>query len=174
MKRFTVTGMPASQLYFAFEGKQVYIDDIIGPQLIEKTHDFAFVSKSVPATGTVNYDSEMTVKVKNATANEEAADTYTLKLIGDGETVAAAEPTTLTAGEEKEFSFVYTPHKSGSQTVTFQIETSDGEVFATEATIDVAPEASVTSATLGTANAESSEWPIDVKKSTNVYECIKC
>ena len=56
-KRFTVTGMPAGELYFAFEGKQVYIDDIIGPQLIEKTHDFAFVSKSVPATGTVNYDS---------------------------------------------------------------------------------------------------------------------
>ena len=172
VKRFTVTGMPAGELYFAFEGKQVYIDDIIGPQLIEKTHDFAFVSKSVPSTGTVNYDSEMMVKVKNATANEEAADAYTLKLIVDGETVAAAEPTTLAAGEEKEFSFVYTPHKSGSQTVTFQVETSDGEVFATEATIDVAPEASVASATLGTANAESSQWPIDVTEGTNVCESI--
>ena len=172
VKRFTVTGMPVGELYFAFEGKQVYIDDIIGPQLIEKTHDFAFVSKSVPAMGTVNYDSEMTVKVKNATANEEAADAYTLKLIVDGETITTAEPTTLAAGEEKEFSFVYTPHKSGSQTVTFQIETSDGEVYATEATIDVAPEASVASATLGTANAESSDWPIDVTESTNVCESI--
>ena len=170
-KRFAVN-VPAGKGYLCFEGARIFLDDINGPELSYINHDLFFEDITVPATGMVNYDLTLKANLRNVTEKIEEANSYTLSLYVDDKYISKAESETLNPNELKEFTFNYTPHYTGLHNVELRVETKDGYVNSANGTINVAAEGTETSGSLGTANDESDEWPIDVTEEINECESI--
>lgn len=145
-RRYAVE-LPAGRGYLQFEGSRMLLDDIVGPTLIEQDHDLFFESLEAPADGMVNYNTRMTVGVRNVTANEEPAAGYTLSFYVDGELMDTAESSDFAPNELKQFSFDYTPHAVGEKALEFKIATTDGYQNTIAAVLKVAEETSEVSGT---------------------------
>ncbi len=127
--RFTIDNIPVGQVYVAFAAGNARIDNILGYKLAAVEHD-AFVTKTqIPATAMVNNMVTATATLHNLTSNVEQADSYTARLIVDGETVAEAEAVELAANGDNEYTFSFMPHEVG--TVEAYVEFSGDNFTAT-------------------------------------------
>lgn len=112
-KRFTIDQVPAGQYYLAFDGAQVYIDNLLGFKRVELAHDLLMTASRIDTTGMVNYAGKASATVYNSNSKAEEAGSYTARLYLDGEVVAEAAAPKIGKGESVDFSFEFTPHTTG-------------------------------------------------------------
>lgn len=112
--RFTVDNIPAGQVYVAFASGNARIDNILGYKVVPVEHDAFVTNVMIPTTAMVNNMVTATATLHNLTANVEEAESYTARLIVDGETVAEAEAVELAANGDNEYTFNFMPHEVGT------------------------------------------------------------
>lgn len=74
---------------------------------------FYVVSKNIPATGEVNSVFKATAKAMNTEAEALSASDYTATLYFDDKAVAQAKTDSVAAGAKADYTFAFTPHKTG-------------------------------------------------------------
>lgn len=127
--RFTIDNIPAGQVYVAFAAGNARIDNILGYKVVPIEHDVFVTKVQIPAVAMVNNMVTATATLHNLTANAEQADSYTARLMVDGEMVAEAEAVELAANGDNEYTFSFMPHEVG--TVEAYVEFSGDNFTAT-------------------------------------------
>ncbi|MDE5869299.1 MAG: hypothetical protein K2H18_03620, partial [Muribaculaceae bacterium] len=111
---FTISSIPAGNVYLAFESGNARIDNLLGFKKVELNHDLFFTLLSMPATGMVNNEYTATATVKNLIDATEEATNYTAVLMCGEEVLAVGESVEIPAFGEAELTFSYTPHATGT------------------------------------------------------------
>lgn len=170
-KRFAVD-VPEGQGYIAIDGARILIDDIVGPALVMKSHDFFFENLTAAAEGTVNYNSAISVTVRNVTGNTENAGNYTLGLYVDNKLVTEIESVDFQPNELKQFKFDYTPHTEGKLAMSIKIKMTDGYENSVDWDMNVMAEESIVSSSMGTKDSQNDAYPINSLQASNICESI--
>lgn len=128
-------------------------------RLVDMDGKFVLRSIAVPEAGEVN--SAVTVSAVLLNGSAKAAGSYAAKLYVDGQVVAEAESVALAELEEKQFEFVFTPHKAGNAEVYVEFS---GEGFNTAKsqtlTVAVAEEVASAEKQVGSRSKFSSSGPV--------------
>lgn len=122
MKTFSLTGIPAGEIYLGFEGLYARINNCFGFKRAQVDHDFILTSSNVPASGVENNPYKVTLSAKNLLTTAEAAESYTVTLYVDNEAVATAETSLWEAGATNDFTLSFVPHKTGDLEVYAEIK----------------------------------------------------
>ena len=149
MGTYEVT-MPEGEGYLAFDLCYARIDNVFGAQPVAVDHDLLFSKSNIPSKGMVNNPYNATVTVRNVGVNDEAAGSYTVSLIVDGQTVASAEETpAIAAGAEQAFSFAYTPHAAGTANTFVEFRAGDYVLASVPVEAEILEEAASGEITVG-------------------------
>ena len=102
-------GIPAGNVYLAFEAGYVYIDNLYGFELVPVDHDVIIKSINIPATGKQNNGYTATVTLQNLLDQEEScAASFVL-----GSQAALMSPVEIGALETKVVEFTLVPNVPG-------------------------------------------------------------
>ncbi len=151
---FTINNIPAGDVYVAFESGNARIDNILGYKVAAVAHDLYVTSFKHPASCMANNTLTATAKVKNLTANAEAAGSYTVKLYLGDEVVAEAESVVLAAGSEATFNFECIPHTLGTFAANVVLEGDGFVVKSATDSIKINEESTTKDVKIGEANAD--------------------
>ncbi len=156
LKTFVIDNIPAGNYYIGFGAGYTCLDNIYGFERVAVAHDLMATAKKLPSVAVVNNKYEAQLTVKNLNTEAEAADSYTVTLYANGDSVAAAQTSDIAAGAEATFDFAYTPHAAGAVKVYAQLKSlTDGYTLTTDTTdVTVSEEKAVSELVIG---AESSK-----------------
>lgn len=132
-KTVVLEGVPAGEVYIAFEAGYVYIDNLYGFELVPVAHDVIVDSSKIPASAMANNDYTATVTLKNVLGEAEAADGYTAKFYFNGKVVAEAEAKEIPAQGTASFEFTFTPNEPGTFPAYAEFDFGEGYLVATDA-----------------------------------------
>lgn len=163
LKTFVIDNIPAGNYYIGFGAGYTSIDNIYGFEKVDVAHDLMLTASKLPATAVVNNAYTATATLLNVNAKDEAADSYTASLYVDGEVVATAPAKAIASGEKDEFSFSYTPHKSGvaEAYIEFKNAADNYTVASEKVSVDVKEEQATGTVTVGNGNTTSNKTAID-------------
>lgn len=163
LKTFVIDNIPAGNYYIGFGAGYTSIDNIYGFEKVDVAHDLMLTASKLPATAVVNNAYTATATLLNVNAKDEAADSYTASLYVDGEVVATAPAKAIASGEKAEFSFSYTPHKSGvaEAYIEFKNAADNYTVASEKVSVDVKEEQATGTVTVGNGNTTSNKTAID-------------
>ncbi len=157
-KTVVLEGIPAGEVYVAFEAGYVYIDNIYGFELADVDHDVIVNSCSIPATAMANNDLTVKVTLKNILGEAEAAD-YTATLYFDGEAVATADAQEIAATGTADFEFTFVPTEVGEHTAYVEFVWEDGYTVTTDVnTVTIAAESAEKNVIVGNTDPTSPAW----------------
>lgn len=139
-KKFIVDNIPAGNVYIAFEGGNIYLDDINGYKVVEKQHDIAVSGFNVPSNLEVNTESIFKVEFKNLSNNDEPDSEYKAELYFDDELVATVTTPVINSGSKTELPFFVTPHAEGVYDAYVKIYNEDLAAYSDTKEITIEPE----------------------------------
>lgn len=175
---FVVDNIPAGEWYVGFESGYALIDDLLGYKLATVEHDLYVSAESLPLKAVVNNPYTASVTVKNMNAVAEAAGTYVAKLYVGG--AAVAETTgeeEWAAGEEKTFTFNYTPHADGTVEAYVEVAVGGYAVQSGKVSVEVSKEVASQEVTVGEATGTNSNTPLalnwKLSQSQTIYTADK-
>jgi len=143
--------MPAGEGYLAFDICYARIDNVYGCHAAAVEHDLMYTVSNVPASGIVNHAVNTSVTVKNINTTAEAAGSYTMELLVNGEVAATIAETPELAAAEVPFEASFTPHEAGTYTVRYRLSIGENYTLETsDYTIEVAAESANADITVGT------------------------
>ncbi|MBO6287189.1 MAG: carboxypeptidase regulatory-like domain-containing protein [Prevotella sp.] len=171
-KIYSVTGLPAGNIYLMFGDRYCYIDNIYGGTLVETVHDMVAVSSNIPAEAQVNNAYSASVTLKNANTETEAAGQYKVRMYADGEVVAETEGAAIEPGKQLAFNLSYTPHKAGVQKVYVAFEAEDYVMKTAEVDVNVAEEQATSQVQVGDYYTNNNKTPLDINNSNTESEAI--
>ena len=171
-KIYSVTGLPAGNIYLMFGDRYCYIDNIYGGTLVETAHDMVAVSSNIPAEAQVNNAYSASVTLKNANTETEAAGQYKVRLYADGEVVAETEGADIEPGKQQAFNLSYTPHKAGVQKVYVAFEAEDYVMKTAEVDVNVAEEQATSQVQVGDYYTNNNKTPLDINNSNTESEAV--
>lgn len=149
-------GIPAGEVYVAFEAGYVYIDNIYGFELVDVDHDVMLTACNIPATTMANNDCTVKATLKNILGEAEAAD-YTATLYVDDVAVATADAQEIAAAGTADFEFIFVPTEAGEHNAYVEFVWTDGyTVTGDVAQFTVTPESAENTVLVG--NADASTW----------------
>lgn len=141
---------PEGNGYFAFDINYARIDNLFGGQLVNVTHDLMFSNSAISEYATVNIEYTPAVTVTNVAANAEAADSYQMTLLVDGENVVTLNETPeIAAGGNATFTLPYTFHEIGNHTVAVELRAGEYTLATAPVTVSVAEETASGMKTVG-------------------------
>lgn len=112
-KPFSINTIAGGNYYVAFEGSNMYLDDLIGPKPVARDHDLYMSEQHMPTQGAVNSKLLASARVVNTLDVEEAAGSYRAEL-HVGQEVLQVETPEIKAYGTSSYSFAFTPHKAGT------------------------------------------------------------
>lgn len=124
-KNVVLEGIPAGNVYIAFEAGYVYIDNIYGFELVDVDHDLMITSTTIPSQAMANNDLTAKATLKNINVDAEGAD-YTATLYFNNEAVATANAQEIAAGGTAEFEFTFVPNEVGTFPAYVEFVCEDG------------------------------------------------
>lgn len=133
-RSYAVEGLPAGNLYVAFESGNARLDNVYGLRYASVAHDVMFAAANFPTVTTVNSESQASVTFVNNRPAVEAAGTYSVSLYRDGKKLATAPEADFLAGESKVFDLTFTPYEAGNANLYALFEVN-GEVIASSDTL---------------------------------------
>ena len=139
-KKFIVDNIPAGNVYIAFEGGNIYLDDINGYKVVEKQHDIAVTNFKLPTDLKVNSESIFKVEFKNLSNNDEPDSEYKAELYFDDELVATVTTPVINSGSKTELPFFVTPHAEGVYDAYVKIYNEDLAAYSDTKEITIEPE----------------------------------
>jgi hypothetical protein len=139
-KKFVVDNIPAGNVYIAFEGGNIYLDDINGYKVVEKQHDIAVTNFKLPSDLKVNSESIFKVEFKNLSNNDEPDSKYKAELYFDDELVATVTTPVINSGSKTELPFFVTPHAEGVYDAYVKIYNEDLAAYSDTKEITIEPE----------------------------------
>ncbi len=144
--------MPAGEGYLAFDICYARIDNVYGCHAAAVDHDLMYTASSVPTAGVVNHTVNTSVTVKNINATAEAAGSYTMELLVNGEVAkTASETPELASATAVPFEMSFTPHEAGTYTVRYRLSIGENYTLETaDYTVEVAAETASADITVGT------------------------
>lgn len=149
MKEFTFP-MTAGDNYYKFVISYGYVDNLMGGQRVAVAHDATISGITLPAMATVNNLYTGEVKVRNINTVAEAAGTYVVNLLEDGEIVATVTETPeIAAGAEVAIPVSYTPHNAGVRSLSANVVLDDLSLASEPTEVNVAEESFEGMATVG-------------------------
>ena len=162
-KTVVLEGIPAGEVYVAFEAGYLYIDNIYGFVPVDVDHDVIISSCSVPATAMANNDLTVKATLKNILGIAEAAD-YTANLYFDGEVVATADAKEIPAVGTADFEFTFVPTEVGEHTAYVEFVWNDGyTVTSEEATVTITAESAEKTVVVGNTDPSNDAWQISTQ-----------
>lgn len=171
-KIYSVTGLPAGNIYLMFGDRYCYIDNIYGGTLVETAHDMVTVSSNIPAEAQVNNAYSVSVTLKNANTETEAAGQYKVRLYADNQMVAETEGADIEPGKQMAFNLSYTPHKAGVQKVYVAFEAEDYVMKTAEVDVNVAEEQATSQVQVGDYYTNNNKTPLDINNSNTESEAV--
>ena len=130
-KNVVLEGIPAGNVYLAFEAGYVYIDNLYGFELVPVAHDVIISSQKLPASGMQNSDYTATVTLKNLLGEPEEG--FTATLYFNNEVVFSGTADALIeAGGTYDFSCTFTPNEVGTFPARLEFDFGDDYVVATD------------------------------------------
>ncbi|MDE5941889.1 MAG: choice-of-anchor J domain-containing protein [Muribaculaceae bacterium] len=171
---FVVDNLPEGELYIGFEGKYVWLNNVFGGEVAAVDHDLIIAGADVPAKATVNNAWHMTFSVKNLLAQAEAAGSYSVELVDNGETVATiAETPAIDGGATVEFGFDHVFHQPGEHTVFARVTVGETVLTTPETVVTVKAESSDEVLTVGVASgATSGNMPLTTNYNNSESQVI--
>lgn len=143
--------MPAGEGYLAFDICYARIDNVYGCHAAVVEHDLMFTASNVPSAGVVNHAINTSATVKNLNTTVEAAGSYTMEMLVNGEVAATITETPELATAEVPFEASFTPHEAGTYTVRYRLTIGENYTLETsDYTIEVAAESANADITVGT------------------------
>ncbi len=143
--------MPAGEGYLAFDICYARIDNVYGCHAAVVDHDLMYTASNVPSAGVVNHAINTSATVKNLNTAVEAAGSYTMELLVNGEVAATIAETPELAAAEVPFEASFTPHEAGTYTVRYRLSIGENYTLETsDYTIEVAAESANADITVGT------------------------
>ncbi|HBC21854.1 MAG TPA: hypothetical protein DC009_07260 [Porphyromonadaceae bacterium] len=143
--------MPAGEGYLAFDICYARIDNVYGCHAAAVEHDLMYTVSNVPASGIVNHAVNTSVTVKNINTTAEAAGSYTMELLVNGEVAkTATETPELASATAVPFEMSFTPHEAGTYTVRYRLTIGENYTLETaDYTVEVAAESANSDVTVG-------------------------
>lgn len=133
--------MTAGDNYYKFVLSYAQIDNLMGGERVAVAHDMAIIGTTLPAAAKVNNVYNGTVRVRNINTAAEAAGTYAVNLLEDGEIVATVTETPeIAAGAEVTIPVSYTPHNAGVRNLSANVVFDDLTMSSDPVEINVAEE----------------------------------
>ena len=144
--------MPAGEGYLAFDICYARIDNVYGCHAAVVDHDLMYTASNVPSAGVVNHAINTSATVKNLNTTAEAAGSYTMELLVNGEVAkTATETPELASATAVPFEMSFTPHEAGTYTVRYRLSIGENYTLETsDYTIEVAAESANADITVGT------------------------
>lgn len=159
-KNVVLEGIPAGNVYLAFEAGYLYIDNLYGFELVPVEHDVILASLNVPATTMANNDYTVKATLKNILGETEGAD-YTATLYVDNEAVATATAQEIAGGASADFEFTYVPTEVGTHTAVVEFAWADGySVASNETEFTVTEETAEKAIVVGNTDPSNEGWSI--------------
>ena len=171
LRRYSVT-MPAGDWYVAFNAGYVILDNIYGGRVKEVAFDVVSESANVSAKPTVNHLLSYTTAFRNIGSSEITADSQTVTLLANGKAVATTEAVAMAPGQEVEYTLAYTPHTAGEVTLQAILAVEEYAAKSPEAKINIAEEAALTSAMIGTQTTTSGTVPLRLNYNNSKSEFV--
>lgn len=112
-KSFGINTIASGNCYVAFEGANVYLDDLVGPKPVARDHDLYMSAQHIPTQGAVNSKLQAMARVVNTLETVEAAGSYRAEL-HVGQEVFPAETPEIKGYGTVGYAFAFTPHKAGT------------------------------------------------------------
>ena len=135
--------------YLAFASKRTYLDMVYGPQVVYQEHRIDIKGFSGAAKGMVNYAQEFTIDLACLGTEGETADSYSIDLMNDDETIGSYEVEAMVLGDTKSYKCSWTPHTVGEAQI-YALLNYNGTVTSTDTiTVNVAEETLVSAVMIG-------------------------
>ena len=159
-KNVVLEGIPAGNVYLAFEAGYLYIDNLYGFELVDVDHDVMLTSCNVPATTVANNDCTVKATLKNILGEAEAAD-YTATLYVDDVPAANASAQEIAGGASVEFEFTFVPTEVGTHNAYVEFAWTDGYIVASDpADFTVTEETAEKGVIVGNTDPNGDGWNI--------------
>lgn len=164
--------MPAGEGYLAFDICYARIDNVYGCHAAAVEHDLMYTASNVPSAGIVNHAVNTSATVKNLNTTAEAAGSYTMELLVNGEVAkTATETPELASATAVPFEMSFTPHEAGTYTVRYRLSIGENYTLETsDYTIEVAAESANADITVGTGSLISTPSSSDTTPICNYYK----
>ena len=163
--------MPAGEGYLAFDICYARIDNVYGCHAAVVEHDLMYTASNVPTAGVVNHAINTSATVKNINTTAEAAGSYTMELLVNGEVAETIAETPELATAEVPFEASFTPHEAGTYTVRYRLSIGENYTLETsDYTIEVAAESANADITVGTGSLISTPSSSDTTPICNYYK----
>ncbi|MBQ7690362.1 MAG: carboxypeptidase regulatory-like domain-containing protein [Muribaculaceae bacterium] len=153
-------GIPAGDVYVAFEAGYVYIDNIYGFEPVAVDHDVLLTACNIPATAVANNDFTAKATLNNVLGDTEAPE-YTATLYFDGEAVATAEAVEIPGGNTASFDFTFVPTEVGTHNAYVEFVWQDGYTVTSGVTeVTITAELAENAIIVGNTDPDNSAWNI--------------
>ncbi|MDE6297423.1 MAG: carboxypeptidase regulatory-like domain-containing protein, partial [Muribaculaceae bacterium] len=170
---FTISSIPAGNVYLAFEAGNARVDNLIGYKKVDVDHDLYFTVLNFPATGMVNNEYTATATVRNLTEAVEEATNYTAVLMCGEDVLAVGESVEIPAFGEAELTFSYTPHATGTTELYILLSGEDLDCKSKTAEVVINEEMMTQDLQVGEANTETSKCaPISLYNNQSESETV--
>ncbi|MBR1933574.1 MAG: carboxypeptidase regulatory-like domain-containing protein, partial [Prevotella sp.] len=159
----TLQNIPAGEWYVAFEityESEIYLDNIIGGQIVDVAHDVALSSTVLPENGTVNSKFVATTKAVNL-KDDIAAGSYTARLYFGDEVVKELEAVALPKQQQVAFDFSFTPHAAGTYNARIELAFADGYTTSVSQEVTIAEEVYAALKTVGDGSSSQNASPFN-------------
>lgn len=162
-KTVVIEGVPAGDVYIAFEAGYVYIDNIYGFELVDVDHDLMITAASIPANAMANNDYTAKATLKNINSEAEGTD-YVANFYFNGEVVATADAQEIAAGGTADFEFTFVPTAPGTYPAYVEFVFEDGyTVTGDVVNVTINPESAEKTVIVGNTDPENSAWYISTQ-----------
>ena len=148
LKTFILDGVPAGEVYIAFESGYACIDNIYGFTLSEvPALDIVTTAVELPTETTVNYTYKPAITFINAGSSDIAKGALKVRYVVGGETVAEQDVPAIARDSynrtsSKSFSLEWTPRTAGTFPAKIEIY-GEGFSYAEESTVVVSEESAI-------------------------------
>ena len=161
LRTYVLEGIPAGNVYMAFEAGYVNIDNIYGFELVDVDHDLMVTSATFPNQAMANNDYTAKATLKNINVNAEDTD-YTATLYFNNEAVATADAQEIAAGGTAEFEFTFVPTEVGTFPAYVEFLFEDGySVETDEVEVTILAETAEDYIVLGNTDPNGTGWYIN-------------